>query len=442
MDGSRVTSVVRGWRFNPQRRGTAILLVLGVLSIVLGLAYALSRSSTTLSKLSTNELAGLKTDATVEYAPATALIKLAADVNWLPESPIGGLLETGESYQVDLKISREGDGRSLDAIAQSLDRERKYELAERRLSIELAQQALDNHPNSAIAAFATGSNKKAAVYAGSGTIIRGDIRSKGEICFQTGFVLAGATYRMGSIVDQGREAAAYLTYRASWGTSYRAELLKLHYKQTFDSDILLGDVTLGPSVDNPMGVFYHNGDVVIGDNVTITGTIAVDGNVTFLGSDVKLFALQSTTNPETGSIVQSCFPAVVCNKSITFEATADAVRISGLVASRKDVRRFNGTKTRASVYRDELDDRVKRWSRTVPAVDPHDHAIGIDAVPDPFRTTDGPAIYVKGAIMANRVILENEPGMPFALVFDAAKTDTTDAPGFFTWRAVEWTEAD
>lgn len=33
--------------------------------------------------------------------------------------------------------------------------------------------------------------------------------------------------------------------------------------------------------------------------------------------------------------------------------------------------------------------------------------------------------------MKNHVILENATGFLFELVFDAVRTDTTDAPGFF-----------
>jgi hypothetical protein len=51
-------------------------------------------------------------------------------------------------------------------------------------------------------------------------------------------------------------------------------------------------------------------------------------------------------------------------------------------------------------------------------------------------------IYINGAIMADRVSIENAQDRRTALVFDDNKTDVTDAPGFFTWRVSAWTESN
>ncbi len=48
------------------------------------------------------------------------------------------------------------------------------------------------------------------------------------------------------------------------------------------------DVTLGPTADNPLGIFYSSSDVTLYDNVTIQGTIVCTGRVTIDGDSVRI----------------------------------------------------------------------------------------------------------------------------------------------------------
>jgi hypothetical protein len=235
-----------------------------------------------------------------------------------------------------------------------------------------------------------------------------------------------------------------------------------------------------------MGVFYYDGDLTIGSNVTIRGTLAVTGNVTIVGPGIRLTALQSVKSPKASepittsfpalpsdetavpmlvpdetsfpvpvstevpvsalATIKTSFPALVSDKSITFSLYADAVRISGLVLAGKDVvrvgRTSGGGKSGGWSYGQSDEELWVGFEELIKGSDPHDHKLSIDSIPDPFDSFDGPAIYIKGAIMANRVTLQEVSQLPFALVFDATRTDTTDAPGFFTWRTAAWVEGN
>jgi len=353
-----------------------------------------------------------------------------------------GTLPSGEAYEVDVQPIDEGRDRSIAATARVHDANDMRTIAEKTLTIKLARQVRDNHAAAAIAAFATQGSLPAtpSVSVADTTTIRGNIRSKGSIQFGAIFALqyTGGTYVLGDIARDGSGSAGYLNYRARWGTAYPAQMLAEHGVVNSSGGLVLTNETLGPSSENPMGVYFHDGDVVLDDNVTISGSVVLTGNLVVIGTGVQIFALQQVTDPVNGIVVKTSFPAIVADKSIVFEPTADVVRISGLVLAGQDVYRLNDITTQLPT----IPGRGHAWGKLKNLIDTHNHLLTIDAVPDPFGTSDGPAIYIKGAIIANRVQLDNQVNLPFALVFDAARTDTTDAPGFFTWRASAWTEGN
>ena len=332
-----------------------------------------------------------------------------------------------------MQVTDDGRGRRIAAKAQVIGEADQKTLADQLLSIRLAKQVRDNYPKSAIVAFAQNADSTTvpAVYVGLGATIVGDVRSKGPIQFQQGFVLNGQTYVLGNIAQDGTGSAGYLTYRAGWGTSYSAEPLS-RFGTSGSSQLTLSDVTLAPSATNPMGVFQYTGDVVLNDNVAITGTLVVKGNLSIGGTGVQLLALTQATDVASGKSFNTSFPAVVADGSITFASTADVVRVSGLIVASGDVTRVTSVRS-----------GPMNLAIQTTFIDPHDHTVSItDPTVDVFETSDGPAIYVKGAMMANRISLQQDTSLPFALVFDAGRTDTTDAPGFFTWKAMEWTEGN
>jgi len=221
-----------------------------------------------------------------------------------------------------------------------------------------------------------------------------------------------------------------------------------------------------------MGVFYlTSGDLELDDNVTINGTLVIPGNLTIQGSDIHLMALQQAQIPvapvsagvvsalspnsiatalaaaiddladpfntvaagtpltnmafqpnAAASPVATSFPAVVADGDIVIDGRADVVRVSGLILA-------GGT-----FFRDVRGHGNPHCS--------HDHSISIDQLPNPFATSNGPAVYIRGAVMAGRAKLQHYAERPLALVFDSTLSNVRDAPGFFTWRVAEWTEAN
>jgi hypothetical protein len=472
------------------RNGIAVLLVLAVIAITLALAYALSRSSTTMAQISAHERFGLEARAAVDSSVGPPLNSLRANPNWMPhKSPVRGALATGEHYQVGVQMTEEGAERAIGASAQVFDLYRaensskpngsanstsypiRYAdsrpLAEQHLTINLAKQPCSDLPTAAITAFATTISKStgAPIYIANGNTVRGNVRSRGPIQFQAGFVLKGTPHVMGNVSRTGTGPTGYQTYRASWGTSYHAESLAEHGRVDSAGRLVLENVVLGPTSENPMGVYYYSGtEVVLGDNVQVTGTIAIRGNLRIVGTGVHLIAVQQTKPPPSGappsalppgldgkslprrdgkllsvfgggdppvaksvdiddeSGINTSFPTAVVSGSIVFDETADVVRVSGLLLAGQNVQRLKGT--------------------TATLVCSHDHSLSIEKIANPLGSVDGPAIYIRGAIMAARISLQHRSERPLALVFDSAVTDVRDAPGFFTWRVTEWTEAN
>jgi hypothetical protein len=77
------------------------------------------------------------------------------------------------------------------------------------------------------------------------------------------------------------EFAAWRTYRLyAGGFEYEAE----------EVPATLRDVTLRPSAENPLGIFYRDGAVRLEDNVTIQGTLVCTGTVTLRGDFIHLTA--------------------------------------------------------------------------------------------------------------------------------------------------------
>ncbi|MBI3463943.1 MAG: hypothetical protein HY000_12925 [Planctomycetes bacterium] len=616
-----------------------MLLVLAVLAITLALTYAMSRTALTSFKLSANQSASLRARSAAGVAASLALEPLAANSNWMPDlNPMSGTLSSGEPYQVDVQITDDGSDRSIAATAQVLDPTGKRTLAKQLLTVDLAKQLQDNCPYyaqyptytvAAIMAFAPdiSATEGAPVYVAAGTTIRGNIRSKGTIQFQRGFALVGMAYAMGNVGNPDTNLACYSTYHASSGAAYQAEPLASRGTITASGQLMLSNVTLVPSSTNPMGVYYHQGNVLLDNNVTVTGTLVVNGDVTVRGTGVQLEALLPTTTS-----FKSCFPAMVVDGSIVFDPATSGVRISGIIIASGNVRRLNGVTpivmcppavsplvfsppacvvcsqysqphfidrweqengTKALTGRgsyglfdptgqirllsggpdiswlgnlersdsgraqvsprtmqlQRLGDllpalriacpdtaRPQHWGPDLACADPAviaslfvthkpikvrvprakvappppspppppplpplppppavpqvqikdlkdaikdlkemlknleglppeqikdlkdeikvlKHQINDNLTPDQIlqiqqmindlqNRISGPAIYVKGAIMAKRVQLQNLSGRAFALDFDPTRADITDAPGFFTWKAVDWTEGN
>jgi hypothetical protein len=455
-----------------RRRGIALLFVLAVICVTLAISYALSRRSVTASALSRHESGGLTAHSNVETSVTSPLLNLRSNPNWMPATATSsGALAVDERYQVTLAIANGGNERTLDAAAQVYDladvsattlSSADRPVADQHLSVRLTKQTRNNLPTSAITAFETAVTlpNDAPVYVAAGNTVRGNVRSKGPIYFQQGFALQGSAKVLGDVSRSGTTSTHYFTYRASWGSTYQAE--SLQNRCTTDSYGLLHlkNVVLGPTSTNPMGVYCLQGDLVLDENVTINGTLAVQGKLKIRGSGVLLTAIQTLQTPTAaapsslvttavdllntlnplqliandaslsldpielgdGSSLKTSFPAIVADSDIEIDSSADYVRISGLVIA--------GSAFKRNVTTQPL----------LPCA--HNHLLSLDLILNPLLSADGPSVYIRGAIMAGRVHLESQSQRPFALVFDSGTTDVHDAPGFFTWRVADWTDAN
>ena len=401
----------------PHRRGMAVILVMAALTITLALAYALSRCSIDMVKVAANQGAGADARRAATAAAGLALENLAADPNWLPEpNPMTGSLPTGEPYQVDVQP---GEKRNLDisAFAQVLDPKDRHVLANQHVTVKLVKQRLDNFPTAAITAYAQAgdSGKVPAVYVAAGTTINGNIRTNGTIEFQAGFSLDGKAYLLGDVAAYSTALGDYQDYRTVWGTTYQAQPLPQNVLQNDGGALVLRYAELGPTPANPMGVYYHIGNLRIGNQVTVRGTVVVTGDVEITGENVRIVALGQAIDPCTEAKYKTTFPALVVDGSIVFSEKARHLRIRGLLLARADVRR-DGEEGAA----DEITPTLEG-----------DTTLELE-----------PEIRIRGAITAKRVELKNVKDHPFQLVFSPDLTDVIDAPGFFGWKITEWEESN
>jgi hypothetical protein len=84
-------------------------------------------------------------------------------------------------------------------------------------------------------------------------------------------------------------------------------------------------VVLGPTDDNPLGIFYRAGDLDLKDNVRITGTLAATGNIKFEGPGIEVTAVR----PASGQL-SVAMPALIAGGGVDIRKEA-TVSVGGLV---------------------------------------------------------------------------------------------------------------
>jgi hypothetical protein len=189
-----------------------------------------------------------------------------------------------------------------------------------------------------------------------------------------------------------------------------------------DPRITLRNIVLGPDSDNPRGVYFFDGSIVVGDNVLVQGTLVATGSIIINGSDVHLAAVvpsagSSPGDPGGSGQAASLFPVLLASRHIKIRSTAHDVAIEGVVVAK---RRFIAEQVRQQGGDD----------------DDGGGDSGGSGSSNPGGINED--IYIRGALQANRVYVRSRPPDSFAVIFDPQLTDLTDAPGFFAWRVVEW----
>lgn len=85
------------------------------------------------------------------------------------------------------------------------------------------------------------------------------------------------------------------------------------------SKLRLSGVTLGPTVDNPAGIYYRSGNLLIDGNVIINGTLVVTQDVEFKGAGNVITAAKN-------------FPAmIISGQLVTRDSKDPQLKVNGLV---------------------------------------------------------------------------------------------------------------
>ena len=152
---------------------------------------------------------------------------------------------------------------------------------------------------------------------------------------------------------------AWQTYRVyTNGFSYSAEVVGSS----------LQNVTLRPSAANPLGIFYRNGSIMLGDNVTIQGTLVSTSQIAFNGSDIHVVSYNYRTDAGTPLTTQAenwpRLPAIVANSLIFDRSTSSTVE--GAILLKNTFGGAGGT----FEYRDVTDVQITGTATAQPAQQP------------------------------------------------------------------------
>jgi Tfp pilus assembly protein PilX len=117
-----------------------------------------------------------------------------------------------------------------------------------------------------------------------------------------------------AIAPANTDVNRYKTYKAADGETHSADLLSA---VTSLLGGLLGIITRQPTVENPGGVMYKEGTYELQDNVTINGTLVVEGDLLIKGTNISI-------NPQPG------FPALVVTGNVEIYQQGKSLTSNGV----------------------------------------------------------------------------------------------------------------
>jgi hypothetical protein len=130
--------------------------------------------------------------------------------------------------------------------------------------------------------------------------------------------------------------APYQVASPTWAQINFAGPTYTHEGVVYNADVITSPLTLPlpvPSADNPLHIYYCNGDlsVILSGNATLTdATLVVNGNL-ILGATGDVASWRLTVNPASGA------PALVVNGAIDFPCAMKKLSVNGLVWARDGV---------------------------------------------------------------------------------------------------------
>ncbi len=85
----------------------------------------------------------------------------------------------------------------------------------------------------------------------------------------------------------------------------------------------LNNITLGPTAENPAGIYYYNGDLRLEEDVIINGTLVVSGKLIVSGAGNRITAEKN-------------FPAIIIGNHLDIEGSG-GITVEGLIQSEGEV---------------------------------------------------------------------------------------------------------
>lgn len=444
------------FRRRAARPGAAMPMVVSILAITVSMGYAIARSSGTLATVATHETATARSQRGAESGVSLALAKLHDDPAWL--GTLEGSLNGGDSYKVAIECSDDPSERQINAVAFHSDSSRRV-VATHRVHAVVRRVPLERQPDAAVVALGNSSALgNPDVDIEENVKVVGRVKSRGQVRAFKKLSIERIRERHGRAAKRVVRVDAERFIHYSLGCSRHAAASLRRFGATDRAGRLIVEHAVLPTTpDNPLGVYFHEGDVVLGDSVFLMGTLVVRGQLTVAGNGIRI---SSVDVPRVaGRFLR--YPAIVTEGDIEFGDEADCVRVSGVIAatgrvfrdrcehepkrckhdhgqSGKDERKTDEKKAAEDKKANE-DEKANDKQATVPV-----------PVPMPIKPTlleidadcRGPAIQIDGAIRAKQVHLKHRHGRPFEIRFKADLADVSDAPGFHEWTVVRWRERD
>jgi hypothetical protein len=314
------------------RRGIATLLVLSVIALASVLGMAIIANTSLQSQISQNQIRAVQGDALAESGLNLAQYYLL-NPSKAPSLGSGGYyagetgisLGTSMSGTVKVSVSQvtpgdlyditstshgtdTGSSRTLKLRIQTKNAPQKYAISSAG-SLNLPANVIVNGDVAVLKTFSTSSGAKVN---GTAYVVTAGTNA--------GTVSGGVQLENGGYFSIPASTTDYRTYKYYNGSRWVSGTAQDLYSFSLLGNItgLILPITLGPSTSNPAGIFYTTRAIEIDDNVTINGTVIINGaNLTFAGRNITINAA-------------STFPAVIVNGNINTASSNPSVTVNGV----------------------------------------------------------------------------------------------------------------
>lgn len=135
-----------------------------------------------------------------------------------------------------------------------------------------------------------------------------------------------------TLTDAAASTSISLTYNGSVST-YKLYAGGPSYTiPTLGSTV--SNTTLAPDQQtNPAGLYFRNGDLTLGENAAVVGTLMVSGDVIFAGSNVSV--VSNTLTPLTGTTTAPMLPAIMSGDDVRVNSGSSST-VRGVVVAMDD----------------------------------------------------------------------------------------------------------